>query len=96
MVRSLHSALNLLLQSAGAVIMKKATRLYHEDLWSQGIDFKQVLWCHDEWAVECRPEDAVKVGEAMVNAIRRAGEFFNLRCPLAGEYHVGKDWSEVH
>ena len=96
MVRSLHSALNLLLQSAGAIIMKKAMKLYHEDLWRQGIKFKQVCWIHDEYIVECRPEDAQKVGEAMVNAIKQAGELFNLRCPLAGEYHVGKNWGEVH
>jgi len=32
----------------------------------------------------------------MVNAIKQAGELFNLRCPLAGEYHVGKNWGEVH
>jgi len=96
MVRSLHSALNLLLQSAGAIIMKKAMKLYHEDLWRQGIKFKQVCFIHDEYIVECRPEDAQKVGEAMVNAIKQAGELFNLRCPLAGEYHVGKNWGEVH
>jgi DNA polymerase I-like protein with 3'-5' exonuclease and polymerase domains len=96
LVRSLHSALNLLLQSAGAIIMKKAMKLYHEDLWRQGIKFKQVCFIHDEYIVECRPEDAQKVGEAMVNAIKQAGELFNLRCPLAGEYHVGKNWGEVH
>jgi hypothetical protein len=31
-----------------------------------------------------------------VESIIEAGEFYNLRCPLDGEYKVGRNWSETH
>ena len=31
-----------------------------------------------------------------VKSIIEAGEHFNLRCPMDGEYKIGGDWSETH
>jgi DNA polymerase I-like protein with 3'-5' exonuclease and polymerase domains len=49
-IRSQHSALNTLLQSAGAVMMKYATVLFHELMEEQGFilgkDYVQVLHVH--------------------------------------------------
>jgi len=95
-IRSQHSALNTLLQSAGAVVVKKATVYMNRQLAASGIDFKQVAHIHDEIQFECNPEDAEMVGKIAVTCIQRAGDFFNFRCPLDGEYSIGNNWAETH
>ena len=39
---------------------------------------------------------AKAVGIHFRNAIRKAGEDFDLRCPMDGEYKIGDNWSETH
>ncbi len=99
-IRSEHSALNFLLQSCGAIIMKQAMINYHKILQDQGYhhgdDYRQVLWVHDEWQVECRPGLEDIVGQAMVDGIKMVTDQFDFRCPLDGEYKVGKNWAETH
>jgi DNA polymerase-1 len=95
-VRSEHSALNTLLQGAGAVVMKQALVLLDKKLKSAKIDYKFVANVHDEWQIEveeARAEDAGKLG---VESIAEAGLVLNMRCPLAGEYKVGNNWKETH
>ena len=36
------------------------------------------------------------VGRAGVQAIKDAGKYYNMRCPLEGEYKIGENWSETH
>lgn len=36
------------------------------------------------------------IGELTVKAIRQAGEYFKLRCPLDAEYKIGNNWAETH
>ena len=93
-VRSPHMALNTLLQSGGAVVMKQALVILHDAL--QGTSARFCANVHDEWQIECLPEEAERVGQAAVSAIRAAGKALNLRCPLDGEYKVGSNWSETH
>lgn len=99
-VRSLHAALNTLLQSAGAVVMKKALVIANSRILAEGlvagIDFEFVLNVHDEMQCECLPEHAEKIGKIMADSIREAGEFFKFRCPLAGDYKIGANWAETH
>lgn len=99
-VRSEHAALNTLLQSAGAVVMKKALCILEDSLLANGlqpgIDYKNVLNCHDEYGITCKPHYAELVGTLAVESIRKAGEFFNMRCPLDGAYKIGDNWSETH
>ena len=93
-IRSPHSALNTLLQSAGAIIMKKALVLFKESI--KDMDAHFVANVHDEWQVEVKKEIAEEVGQRGVQAIVDAGIYFNLRCPLDGEYKIGDNWSETH
>lgn len=98
--RSLHSCLNLLFQSAGALIMKKATVLLHQELHRRGYvfgkDYGNVAHVHDEYQLLSRPDIADEVGEVAVWAIVQAGEHFGFRCPLDGEYKIGQNWAETH
>jgi DNA polymerase I-like protein with 3'-5' exonuclease and polymerase domains len=95
-VRNQHSALNTLLQGAGAIIMKKALVLLDEMLKLNAVQYKFVANIHDEWQIEVKESQADFVGEVAVESIIKAGEYFNLRCPLDGEYKTGVNWSETH
>lgn len=98
-IRSPHSALNTLLQSAGAIVMKEATcilhRLIKEEGWTDA-DVLQVAHIHDEIQLQVREEIADHVGRLSVQAIRDAGEVLGFRCPLDGEYKIGRNWAETH
>lgn len=101
LVRSAHAALNTLLQGAGAVIMKQAMKNWHELMaakgYRHGVDYRQVLWVHDEFQAECRTKEIAEVcGSTMVDAIRKVTSDFNLRCPLDGEFKLGMNWAETH
>ena len=95
-VRNQHSALNTLLQGAGAIIMKKALVLLDDMLKLNAVQYKFVANIHDEWQIEVKESQADFVGEVAVESIIKAGEYFNLRCPLDGEYKTGVNWSETH
>ena len=93
-IRHQHAALNTLLQSCGAIVMKQALVIAYNKLCN--VPHKFVANVHDEFQVETAPEHADLVGRTLVQSIIEAGEQLNLRCPLDGEYKVGKTWAETH
>ena len=95
-IRSKHAALNTLLQSAASVVMKKSLTLLNEYATIHGIDYKFVGNIHDEFQAEVREDQAEKFGWLAVECIKAAGIKLNLRCPLDGEYKVGKTWADTH
>jgi DNA polymerase I-like protein with 3'-5' exonuclease and polymerase domains len=95
-VRSDHAALNTLLQGAGAIIMKKALCILDKKIRTNKWDAHFVVNVHDEFQLEVKEEHAEEVGKAAKQSIIEAGEYFNLRCPLDGEYKIGKNWAETH
>jgi DNA polymerase I len=98
-VRSGHAALNTLLQSAGALIMKRALVLLHNSLAANTLTagkFWFVANIHDEWQIECLPEVAEDIGKMAAGCIAAAGEFYGFKCPLKGNYVIGKNWAETH
>jgi DNA polymerase I-like protein with 3'-5' exonuclease and polymerase domains len=96
LVRSEHSALNTLLQGAGAIAMKQALVLLHKDLTNRKIPFKLVANVHDEWQIEVPEKYAEQVGKSGVTAITDAGVEFKMNCPLTGEYKIGDTWKQTH
>jgi DNA polymerase I-like protein with 3'-5' exonuclease and polymerase domains len=95
-IRSQHLALNTLLQSAGALLVKKATILANEEFTRRKLNVRQVAHVHDEIQYDCNKEIADEVGNIAVNAIKEAGRQFHFRCPLSGEFKVGRNWAETH
>lgn len=99
-VRSAHAALNTLLQSAGAVIMKQALVCLDENLQVHGlvpgVDYEFVANVHDEFQIEVLPEYAEFVGQSCQQALAEAGERLNFACPITGEYVIGNSWKETH
>ena len=95
-VRSDHAALNTLLQSAGAIVMKQALVLLNDELRRAKINYKFVANVHDEWQIEVEEARAEEAGKLGVLAIEQAGKILKMRCPLGGEYKVGNSWKETH
>jgi DNA polymerase I-like protein with 3'-5' exonuclease and polymerase domains len=95
-VRSDHAALNTLLQSAGAIVMKQALVLLNDELRRAKINYKFVANVHDEWQIEVEEARAEEAGKLGVLAIEKAGKVLKMRCPLSGEYKVGNSWKETH
>lgn len=102
-VRSPHSALNTLLQSAGALICKKWVCLVEENMRKAGYkhgwdgDFALMAWVHDEVQVACRTkeiaEDCVRIAQ---ESMRQTQEFFKFNCQLDTEGKIGDNWYSCH
>ena len=99
-IRSKHSALNQLLQSTGAVTVKKATTILYNDLITRGLKFGKdwgfVAHVHDEFQTLVRPEYVELYKELAIDSFRKSGEYFNLKCPMTGEARVGQNWEQTH
>jgi len=94
-VRNSYSALNTLLQSAGAILCKKWLVEFNKEV-KKFKNAQQVVWVHDEIQVECEEQDAEDIGKIAVECIKRAGEHYQLRVPLTGEYKISTNWSGTH
>lgn len=95
-VRSEHSAVNSLLQGAGAIVMKQALVLLDEALRKAKIWYGFCVNVHDEWQIETKEKDGELVGQLAVQSIQEAGELLGLRCPVSGEFNTGKTWRDTH
>ena len=99
-IRSKHAALNQLLQSTGAIAVKKATCILYEDLKTIGLEFGKhwgyVAHVHDEFQALVLPAYVETYMKAAIDSFKKAGEYFNLKCPLTGEARVGQNWMESH
>ena len=99
-VRSVHSAVNLLLQSAGAIICKRALEIMRESLEAEGLrqgeDWNLVLFVHDEAQLEVREEVAERVAKIAEQAFRDVGPDLDLKVQTDGEAKIGDNWAETH
>lgn len=101
-IRSDHAALNVLLQSAGALISKQW--LIEVDAWatSKGLkygyngDWTMLGWIHDEIQFAVRTELADDFGKAVTDCASRAGDYFKFNLPIGAEYKVGNNWADTH
>ena len=99
--RSAFKGLNVLLQSAGAILMKQVVINIHNNIESaltlpMGQSWEQVLMIHDEVQLVCNPKYTAQIQEQAMLAFPQAGEFFNFLCPIEGDSRVGSDWSQTH
>ena len=101
-IRSAHSALNALLQGAGAVIMKQAAVILDGLLDTaglvHGVDYGYCANVHDEWQIEVKDVNGNPelVGQLCEQAFNLAGTSLNLRVAIDGEAKIGNNWSETH
>ena len=95
-VRSAHSALNTLLQGAGAIVMKQAMIILDGKIRKEKLDAHFVVNVHDEWQLEVLEKDADRVGQLAVESLEETTKELDLFCPLTGEYKVGSTWADTH
>lgn len=98
--RSEFKGLNVLLQSAGAILMKQVVINLHKNLNELGLvhghDWVQNAMVHDEVQLSCPPALTATVQEQALKAFPQAQEFFGFRCKIEGDSRVGNNWSETH
>lgn len=91
-----HKALNVLLQGAGAIVMKYAMAYLDDKVRKSGINAVKVLDIHDEGQWSCHPKDVNTLRGFMEECVTWAGEFLKMNCPLASDSIIGKSWLETH
>jgi len=99
--RSAFKGLNVLLQSAGAIIMKQVVINIHDNIEKNlglvhGKDWEQMLMVHDEVQLACKPEYIEQIKEQALISFVQAGEYFDFACPIEGDAKVGFTWEETH
>ena len=98
--RSEFKALNVLLQGAGAVLMKATVVNLHRNLTefglTYGVDWQQHAFVHDEIQLSCRPELVEDVTRLALMSFLMSGENYNFRVPIEGDAKVGSNWKECH
>ena len=95
-VKSEHSALNMLLQSAGAIVAKQWLVESQKQVVRNKLDAKLVAFVHDETQWDCAGKDADKLAEILVKAAETAGEQLGFRLKVAAESAIGESWADTH
>lgn len=99
-VRKAYSALNTLLQSAGAQTCKLWMMLVHRELEKRGLvygkDYKQVLWVHDALSFTHRPGLGPLILEVGLACLKEAGVMLGLRGEYRGAGKTALNWAETH
>jgi len=99
-LRSVRAALNTLLMSAEAIMMKKVL-VQHAQLCAEaglikGKDWDYVANVHDEFQMELHPDVKEPIAKASLEAYEIVGERMKLKCPFVGTIDFGMDWSQTH
>ena len=94
--RSTHSALNTLIQGAGAVVCKQWLVEMIKSVSKEKLDVKLVASIHDEYQFEVSNEDVERFCQITKESIQTTEKVLNLKCPLDNEYNVGLTWAETH
>ena len=91
-----HKALNYLLQSGAGVVAKRWMVINQETIRQTKLCCSQLAFIHDELQFECEPRDAKDLSASLVYSAAAAGEYYNLKVPVAAEAKIGQNWAEVH
>jgi DNA polymerase I-like protein with 3'-5' exonuclease and polymerase domains len=92
LVDSPHKALNYLLQGSAGVVAKRWMTIAHDNPFC----CSQLAFIHDELQYECDPTHANDLKFLLELSAVQAGEYYNLRIPIAAEGKIGANWAEVH
>lgn len=99
-IRSAHSSLNFLLQSAGAIISKLWYITCYDELTKAGLvygaDWSFLAHVHDEIQFAALEQHSERVGELAVRSAALAGTALGFRIEVGAEFKVGDTWAECH
>jgi DNA polymerase-1 len=95
-IRSPHSALNTLIQGAGASICKDWLVNMIQRISSTGLDAKLVASIHDEYQFEVAKGDVKRFGSITREAIKDTEHKLKFNCPLDSTWKDGETWTMTH
>lgn len=93
-----HGMMAGYLQNAEAILLKSAAWLALQKA-EQLVPVKLLNLVHDEIQIEVQSSNkmvAARVGGVFTEELRRTGEYYGLRCPIAGNMTIGKTWRDAH
>ena len=93
LVDSRHKSLNYLIQGSSAIIAKRWMVLAYKHLIESA---SQLAFVHDELQYECDPCDVGYMKGCLESTAVQAGQYYNMRCPVAAEAKSGVTWADVH
>ena len=93
LVDSRHKSLNYLLQGSSAILAKRWMVLANEHLPKSA---NQVAFVHDELQFEAESHEVDDLKFLLELTAVQAGEYYNMRCPVAAESQSGTTWADVH
>ena len=93
LVDSRHKSLNYLLQGSSAILAKRWMVLANENLPKTA---RQVAFVHDELQFEAESHEVDDLKFLLELTAVQAGEYYNMRCPVAAESQSGTTWADVH
>ena len=95
-----YKAVNYLIQSAGAILTKRALLFFDEYLQNKGLkwgeDYAYVANVHDEFQIETYDKYVDLMKEGVKEAFNKTQEYYKFRIPLEADVLVGKNWAETH
>ena len=91
-----HKALNALIQTGGALVMKYSMVWLDQAAQAENLEWSKVIDMHDESQAECTDDDAPRYAYLAEQSLVKAGEYLGLRCPLAAEAEINTRWSKTH
>ena len=93
---SRHKSLNYLIQGSSAVLAKRWMVITHDHIKKMDLHCNQLAFIHDELQFESEPEHVDDLKSLLVLSAAEAGEYYNLRIPIAADSQSGKSWADVH
>ena len=93
---SRHKSVNYLIQGSSAIIAKRWMVLANEHIKEMDLCCSQLAFVHDELQFECTPEHVDDLKSILVLSAAEAGEYYNLRIPIAAEASDGLNWADTH
>ena len=95
-IRSEHSAVNTLIQGAGAVVCKQWLVEMDKGIRRSGLDARLVASVHDEYQFEVSKPDVEPFTKITKEAIHQTQRILNFKCDLDSSHKVGNNWAETH
>ena len=95
-VRSTHSALNTLIQGAGAIVCKQWLIYMMLMTKRANLDVRLVASVHDEYQFEVLNKHINKFCTITKQAMKETTKMLHMKCELDCDYKVGKTWKTTH
>ena len=96
LVDSKHKSLNYLIQGSSAILAKRWMLITNEHIKEMDLCCSQLAFVHDELQFECTPEHVDDLKSILVLSACEAGEYYNMRIPVAAEAKHGLTWADTH